>query len=86
MGSGWIVVAEGGLRRVLGQDPRLNSGDLEMGRTHMWARAHKRTHKGLDIGWRFGIVAAVFRLVHCGVTPEVGSSCFRGSFLGETKV
>ena len=50
MGSGWIVVAEGGLRRVLGQDPRLNSGDLEMGRTHMWARAHKRTHKGLDIG------------------------------------
>ena len=28
MGSGWIVVAEGWLRRVLGEDPRLNSGDL----------------------------------------------------------
>lgn len=51
MGSGWIVVADRPVRRVLGQDPRLNSGDLGMGRTHMWARiyAYKRTHKGLDI-------------------------------------
>ncbi len=59
MGSGWTVIADQRLWRVLGQDPRLNSGDLEMGRTHMWARAYKRTHKGLDIGWRFGIVAVV---------------------------
>lgn len=69
MGSGWTVVADRPVRRVLGQDPRLNSGGLEMGRTHMWTRAHKRTHKGLDIGVRFGIVAAVFRLVHCGMAP-----------------
>ena len=59
MGSGWIVVADRPVRRVLGQDPRLNSGDLGMVHTHMWARAYKRTHKGLDIGWRFGIVAVV---------------------------
>lgn len=71
------------MRRVLGQDPRLNSGDLEMGRTHMWAR---RTYKGLDIGWRFGIVAAVFRLVHCGVTPGVDLFCLRGFLLGKDKV
>lgn len=86
MGSGWIVVAEGWLRRVLGQDPRLNSGDLEMAHTHMWARAHKRTHKNLDMGWRFGIVAAVFRLVHCGMAPGVDLFCLRGFLLGKDKV
>ena len=44
MGSGWIVVADQRLWRVLGQDPRLNSGDLEMGRTHVGAyiRVHNK--------------------------------------------
>lgn len=83
MGSGWIVVADRPVRRVLGQDPRLNSGDLGMGRTHMWARIYacEKTHKNLDMGWGFGIVAAVFRLVHCGVTPGVDLFCLRGFLL-----
>lgn len=88
MGSGWTVVAEGGLRRVLGQDPRLNSGDLEMGRTHMWARAHKRTHKNLDIDSGLGIIQPDGEVRYFSsfnnslvMAPEVGSSCFRGFLL-----
>lgn len=49
MGSGWIVVADRPVRRVLGQDPRLNSGDLEMGRTHMWARGREGRTKILTL-------------------------------------
>lgn len=40
----------------------------------------------LDMGWGFGIVAAVFRLVCCDEAPEVDLFCLRGFLLGETKV
>lgn len=86
MGSGWIVVADRPVRRVLGQDPRLNSGDLEMAHVPTRGRVCERMHKVLDMGWGFGIVAAVFRLVCCDEAPGVDLFCPRGSFLGETKV
>lgn len=51
MGSGWIVVADRPVRRVLGQDPRLNSGDLEMAHVPTRGRVCERMHKVLDMGW-----------------------------------
>ncbi len=50
--------------------------------THVgaWAR---RTYKGLDMGWGFGIVAAVFRLVCCDEAPGVDLFCLRGFSFGE---
>lgn len=73
------------MRRVLGQDPRLNSG-IGSGCIHTCGRVCERMHKGLDMGWGFSIVAAVFRLVCCDEAPGVDLFCLRGSFLGETKV
>jgi hypothetical protein len=54
----------------------------------MWARAHKRTHKNLDIDSGLGIIQPDGEVRYFSsfnnslvMAPEVGSSCFRGFLL-----